>query len=84
MRTGTISEGDWLPSQIYSFADGSRARSERFLIKKLIIGTQILTNIEARISNSIEAPMLIGQNVMQKLGTITIDYNNNLLIIKPK
>jgi len=84
MRTGTISESDWLPSQTYTFADGSRARSKRFLIKKLIIGTQILTNIEASISNSIEAPMLIGQNVMQKLGSVTIDYNNNLLIIKPK
>jgi len=84
LRTGTISESDWLPSQTYTFADGSKAKSKRFLIKKLIIGNQILTNIEASISNSIEAPMLIGQNVMQKLGSVTIDYDNLLLIIKTK
>jgi aspartyl protease family protein len=84
IRTGTISESDWLPSQTYSFADGSTAKSKRFLIKKLVIGNQILTNIEASISKSIEAPMLIGQNVMNKLGSITIDYENQLLIIKTK
>jgi predicted aspartyl protease len=84
LRTGTISESDWLPSQNYIFADGSKAKSERFLIKKLIIGNQTLTNIEASISRSIEAPMLIGQNVIQKLGAVTIDYDNHLLIIKKK
>jgi predicted aspartyl protease len=83
-RTGTITENDWLPDQTYTFADGSKAKSKRFLIKKLIIGNQTLANIEASISNSIEAPMLIGQNVMQKLGSITIDYDNLLLIIKSK
>lgn len=84
IRTGTITEKDWLPSQNYIFADGSTAKSKRFLIKKLIIGNQILTNIEASISNSVEAPMLVGQNVMSKLGAITIDYENQLLIIKSR
>jgi len=84
IRTGTISENDWLPSKTYTFADGSKAKSKRFLIKKLIIGNQVLTNIEASISNSIEAPMIIGQNVMKKLGSVTIDNRNQLLIIKSK
>ena len=82
IRTGTISENDWLPDQTYIFADGSKAKSKRFVIRRLAIGNQILTDIEASISNSIEAPMLIGQNVMNKLGFISIDYDNQLLIIK--
>lgn len=81
MRTGSILDNDWLPSQTYRFADGSTAKSKRFIIRKLIIGNQILSNIEASIANSIDAPMLLGQNVMKKLGSITIDYKNNLLII---
>lgn len=81
MRTGSILDNDWLPSQTYRFADGSTAKSKRFIIRKLIIGNQVLSNIEASIANSIDAPMLIGQNVMKKLGSITIDYKNNLLII---
>jgi len=84
IRTGTVTDNDFLPDQTYTFADGSSAKSKRFLIKKLIIGNQSLTNIEASISNSLEAPMLIGQNVLNKLGSITIDYDNLLLIIKSK
>jgi len=84
IRTGTVTDNDFLPDQTYMFADGSSAKSKRFLIKKLIIGNQTLTNIEASISKSIEAPMLIGQNAMNKLGTITIDYDNLILIIKSK
>jgi aspartyl protease family protein len=84
IRTGTITDSDFLPDQTFKFADGSTAKSKRFLIKKLNIGNQTLTNIEASISNSIEAPMLMGQNVMNKLGSITIDYENQLLIIKTK
>jgi predicted aspartyl protease/antitoxin component YwqK of YwqJK toxin-antitoxin module len=82
IRTGTISENDWLQDQTYVFADGSKAKSKRFVIRQLIIGNQTLSNIEASISNSIEAPMLIGQNVMNKLGYISIDYDKQLLIIK--
>jgi aspartyl protease family protein len=84
IRAGTITESDFLQDQIYTFADGSKAQSKRFLIKKLVIGDQTLTNIEASISKSIEAPMLIGQNVMNKLGSVTIDYDNQLLIIRTK
>lgn len=81
LRTGTITENDWLPSQTYIFADGSTAKSNRFLIRKLSIGDLVLTNIEAGISKSIQAPMLLGQNVLTQLGTFTIDYENLLLII---
>jgi aspartyl protease family protein len=84
IRTGTVSNTDFLPDQTYKFADGSIAKSKRFLIKELSIGAKKLYNIEASIANSIEAPMLIGQNVMNKLGSITIDYDSQLLIIKSK
>jgi len=84
IRTGTIGENDWLPSQTYQFADGSTAKSKRFLLRKLVLGNFEISNIEVSISNSIEAPMLIGQNVMQKFGTITIDNENQLLIINKK
>jgi aspartyl protease family protein len=84
IRAGTITESDFLQDQVYTFADGSKAKSKRFLLKKLMVGNQTLTNIEASISKSIDAPMLIGQNVMNKLGSVTIDYDNQLLIIRTK
>jgi aspartyl protease family protein len=81
IKTGTVTENDWLPNQTYQFADGSTAKSRRFLLHKLLIGSHEINNIEVSISNSIEAPMLIGQNVMQKFGKITIDNENSILII---
>lgn len=84
IKTGTITNNDFLPSQTYRFADGSTAESNRFIIRTISIGNQVLKNTEASISNSIEAPMLIGQNVLEKFGSITIDYKNQLLIIKAK
>jgi predicted aspartyl protease len=84
IKTGTISDSDWLPSKVFQFADGSTAKSSRFLIHKLKIGNLILTDIETSISQSVDAPMLIGQNVMKQLGNYLIDNENQILIINLK
>lgn len=84
IRTGTIKENDWLEGAIYKFADGSTAKSERFNIKSLKIGDMTLYNVSASISNSLEAPMLLGQNALSKLGKISIDYNYGILCVEKK
>lgn len=84
IKTGTILESDWLQSQTFRFADGSVAKSDRFMIRKFKIGNQVLTNVEASIANSIEAPILLGQNVMKRLGNYMIDTDNQTLIINIK
>lgn len=73
IRTGTVKETDFIGSQTYSFADGSKATSRRFIIRKLTIGNHTVTNVIASISKSINAPMLLGQSVQQKFGKIIID-----------
>ena len=82
IRTGTITETDFIGSQVYSFADGSKATSEVFILKEIKIGGHIIKNVRASISNSINAPMLLGQSVLQRLGRFTIDNNNHTLIIE--
>ena len=81
IKTGTIEDLDWLPSQTYRFADGSTAKSSRFKIKSLKIGEFTLKNVTASISNSISAPMLLGQNVLNKFGNVSIDNKNHILTI---
>jgi len=80
--TGTIEQTDFIGSQIYSFADGSTATSEVFILKEIKIGTHIIKNVRASIANSINAPMLLGQSVLQRLGKFSIDNNNHTLIIE--
>ena len=82
IRTGTIDSNDWLEGATYKFADGSVAKSTRFRIKSLRIGNYLLKNVSASISNSLEAPMLLGQNAISQLGKITIDYKSHTLCVE--
>jgi len=84
IKSRTIKEEDFIGSAVYTFADGSTSRSKRFIIRELKIGNHTLKNITASISSSINAPMLIGQNVLNELGKVTIDYKTNTLFIKKK
>lgn len=81
IRTGSITESDWLPGKYYQFADGSKAKSYRFNLKSIKIGTLEFKNIAVSIQNSIEAPMLLGQNLLSLFGKYTIDNNKMLLEI---
>jgi aspartyl protease family protein len=80
MKTKTIKKKDWLPGATYKFADGSRVSSKRFKLKSVKIGNVELTNVTCSISNSMDAPMLLGQSALQKLRRYTIDYDKNVLI----
>ncbi len=82
IKTGTVTNKDFVGEQTYVFADGSKASSRVFIIKQMEIGNHVITNIRASISNSINAPMLLGQSVLEKFGKITIDNVNQTLIIQ--
>ena len=81
VRTGTITDADWLPGANYRFADGSIAKSERFNLRSLRIGNRTLKSVSCSIGNSIHAPMLLGQSALKKLGGYRVDYRNGILIL---
>jgi clan AA aspartic protease (TIGR02281 family) len=81
IKAGTIKENDWLKGVYYKFADGSVAKSKRFKLKTLKIGELILNDVICSIANSIDAPLLLGQSVIQRLGNYTFDNQNNILYI---
>jgi len=79
IRTKTIKKKDWLSGAIYRFADGSTAKSQRFKLKSVKIGDVELKNVTCSISNSLDAPMLLGQSALQKLTRYSIDYKKKIL-----
>lgn len=81
-RAGTIKESDFIGQQTYKFADGSTAKSNVFNIRSIQIGNKEVTNVRASISNSIQAPLLLGQSAMKKFGSYRIDNSQRLLIIE--
>jgi predicted aspartyl protease len=78
VRTGTITDVDWLPGANYRFADGSIAKSERFKLRTLRIGNRTLKSVSCSIGNSIHGPMLLGQSALKKLGGYRVDYGKGL------
>jgi aspartyl protease family protein len=79
IRTKTIKKKDWLSGAIYRFADGSIAKSQRFKLRSVKIGDVELKNVTCSISNSLDAPMLLGQSALQKLKRYSIDYDKKIL-----
>jgi gag-polyprotein putative aspartyl protease len=82
LRTRTIQETDFLPGQTYTLADGSKLRSPRFVLRSLKIGTHQLTNITASVGTPTSS-LLLGQSVLGKLGTWSINNQRQVLIIHP-
>jgi clan AA aspartic protease (TIGR02281 family) len=82
MKTGTIKESDFIGTQQYMFANGSTATSQVFILQEIKIGGYVIKKVRASISNSIDAPMLLGQSVLQRLGKFGIDNNNHTLTIE--
>ena len=82
VKSGSITESDYIGNETYKFADGNSARSKVFNLKKIKIGNIEIENVRASISNSVEAPLLLGQSALKKLGQYNIDNNRSILIIK--
>ena len=82
IKAGTINETDWLKGSYYKFADGSIAKSKRFKLNSIKIGNKTIKNVICSISNSIDAPILLGQSVLSKFGKYTFDYKKQILILE--
>ena len=52
------------------------------MLPKTRLGEAILKNVEASVVQNQQAPLLLGQSVMERFGTITIDNINSKLVIK--
>lgn len=81
-KAGKIEQDDFVGSQLYKLADGSTVKSNIINLKSLVIGDINLENVRASISNSLDAPLLLGQSALKKLGTYSIDNAKKLLIVE--
>jgi clan AA aspartic protease (TIGR02281 family) len=80
-RTGTLKEGDFLGSQTYVLADGSRVPSVRFRIRSLTVGTWMVENVTGSVS-AVKGIPLLGQSFLKRFGSWSIDNASGLLLLK--
>lgn len=79
-RAGTIDSGDFLGEGTYQLADGTVSKNPRILIRRLRLGNYEITNVVASIG-PIASPLLIGQSLLARVTSWTIDNQNNLLVL---
>ena len=64
-------------------ADGSIVENMAVNLREVVIGDKILcTNVEATVSNNVDAPLLLGNEVFDRMTELTIDNVNHTLNIK--
>ena len=82
LKNDYLSERDFRGSKKFTTADGSITDGAVVCIKEVLVGDVILKNIEASVVKNQKAPLLLGQSVLERFGSITIDNENNKLIIR--
>ena len=81
-KNGYLSEKDIKGKKYYQIANGQISEGTTITLREVKIGDAVLHNVNASVVKSQKAPLLLGQSVIERLGIITIDNQNNKLIIK--
>ena len=79
LKNGYLSYEDFGNTAYSKIANGELVENTEVLLKEIEIGPIKITNVKAFVSHTIEAPLLLGQSAIQKLGPFKLD--GNLLII---
>ena len=77
LKNGYIDENDLLNTEYYQLANGEIVEGTKLVLRTLKIGGLTIKNVEASIVHTMNAPLLLGQSALSKLGKITIDYAKN-------
>lgn len=84
VNNGKISQADYKGSVQSIIADGSVVAGSLYNIKSLQAGNLTLNNVEITVMPQRNAGMLIGQTFLAKFGKVTLDLDNNRLILEKK
>lgn len=80
VRTGTITNSDFLGEETYQMADGSTVPSQRFVIRSLKVGDKILRDVTGSIA-SVKGNPLLGQSFLSRFKSWSIDNQREVLIL---
>lgn len=82
LKNDYLSTEDVKGKKYYQIANGDLTEGTVITLKEVRVGDAVLKNVDASVVKSQKAPLLLGQSVMERFGTITIDNINSKLIIK--
>ena len=80
-KNGKLTNGDIIGMANYVDANGGITEGVVINIKEIEIAGLKMTNIKASVVKNLDAPLLLGQTAISKLGKIQLDLNSNTLTI---
>lgn len=80
LKNGYLDQNDIKGVSYAQIANGDIVENTEVLLKSIEIGGITISNVKALISHNLDAPLLLGQSAIQKLGPIQLD--KNMLIIQ--
>ena len=72
-RQGTLQKSDIFDIQYFQDATGTISAGTKIKLNTVQIGDRTLYNIEGIVIDNTQAPLLLGQSVLEKFGKISID-----------
>ena len=81
-RQGTLRKEDILDVEYFRDATGKITAGRNINLREVQIGSKTLKNVSATVVNNIDAPLLLGQSVLERFGSIEILNKENLIILK--
>lgn len=81
MKNNYISASDVMGKANYTTASGEITEGTLINLRKVNVGGLDLNDVRASVVKSQNAPLLLGQSVLKKLGKVEIDYNKNVIKI---
>lgn len=81
IKNGSLTEDDMIGLSTSQIADGSITTGTRIILRKIVIGSYTLRNIEAIVVDNENAPLLLGQSALSMLGKLQIDFKNSTITV---
>lgn len=80
-KQGALTDDDVLEKANFMDANGDISEVTIINLKSVKIGNKTLSNVQASVVHNMNAPLLLGQTVLENFGRVTIDYKSGGLIL---
>jgi TPR repeat protein len=80
LRSGTVNKNDFIGTGVAVLADGSRHRSDQFILHQVRVGDHVMRNVVASVA-PVRGDPLLGQSFLSKLPAWTIDNQRHTLVL---
>jgi aspartyl protease family protein len=81
-KQGTLTDSDFIGTANFMDANGDVSEGAIINLKSIKIGGRTLNNVKASVVHNLNAPLLLGQTVLEQFGKISIDNNKGEITLE--